>query len=243
MELEEAEELTGEVEEEPEVIENNDPDVKPLDLAPPMQQDVPQLVQPDSFVQKIQPPPPEGVTISAAMNIVPEVRDPNMFKGMKVFDISMLDQTPVPKFQARPQYPFEMRRAGIAGEVVVDFIVDTNGDVQNAYALRSSQREFEAAIAEFEAAADLGATVIKIEHPVGGDPMRERGPFADGHAHDGGHGELHGLDGVGVLGLLLGHLPAGRLRDHRGVRRPDQGAGHERPPGRQAAASADGPAP
>jgi protein TonB len=38
-----------------------------------------------------------------------------------------------------------MRRAGIAGEVVVDFIVDTHGDVQNAYAIRSSQREFEAA--------------------------------------------------------------------------------------------------
>lgn len=132
------------IEEEPDIIETTE-DVKPLDLAPPMQQDVPQLVQPDSFVQKIQPPPPEGVTISSSMNIIPEVRDPNMFRGMKVFDISMLDQTPVAKFQARPQYPFEMRRAGIAGEVVVDFIVDTNGDVQNAYALRSSQREFEAA--------------------------------------------------------------------------------------------------
>jgi protein TonB len=132
------------VEEESEIIETVD-DIKPLDLAPPMQQDVPQLVQPDSFVQKIQPPPPEGVTISASMNIVPEVRDPNMFRGMKVFDISMLDQTPVAKFQARPQYPFEMRRAGIAGEVVVDFIVDTNGDVQNAFSLRSSQREFESA--------------------------------------------------------------------------------------------------
>lgn len=129
---------------EPEIIETNE-EVKPLDLAPPMQQDVPQLVTPDSFVQKIQPPPPEGVTISASMNIVPEVRDPNMFRGMKVFDISMLDQTPVARFQARPQYPFEMRRAGISGEVVVDFIVDTNGDVQNAYAIRSSQREFEAA--------------------------------------------------------------------------------------------------
>jgi protein TonB len=116
-----------------------------LDLAPPMQQDVPQLATPDSFVQKIQPPPPENVAIAANMNIVPEVRDPNMFRGMKVFDISMLDVTPSAKFQARPQYPFEMRRAGIAGEVVVDFIVDTNGDVQNAFALRSSQREFEAA--------------------------------------------------------------------------------------------------
>src|SRR4051812_9269998 len=129
---------------EPEIIETNE-EVKPLDLAPPMQQDVPQLATPDSFVQKIQPPPPENVAISANMNIVPEIRDPNMFRGMKVFDISMLDQTPVPKFQARPQYPFEMRRAGISGEVVVDFIVDTNGDVQNAFALRSSQREFEAA--------------------------------------------------------------------------------------------------
>jgi periplasmic protein TonB len=129
---------------EPEIVEVNE-EVKPLDLAPPMQQDVPQLATPDSFVQKIQPPPPENVTISASMSIVPEIRDPNMFRGMKVFDISMLDQTPVARFQARPQYPFEMRRAGISGEVVVDFIVDTNGDVQNAYALRSSQREFEAA--------------------------------------------------------------------------------------------------
>jgi protein TonB len=106
---------------------------------------VPQLATPDSFVQKIQPPPPENINISAAMNIVPEIRDPNMFKGMKVFDISMLDTIPDPKFRMKPQYPFEMRRAGIAGEVTVDFIVDTNGDVQNAYAIRSSQREFESA--------------------------------------------------------------------------------------------------
>jgi protein TonB len=66
-------------------------------------------------------------------------------KGIEVFDISKLDQQPVARFQARPQYPFEMRRAGIAGEVLVDFIVDSNGDVRNAYAVRSSQREFEAA--------------------------------------------------------------------------------------------------
>ena len=69
-------------------------------------------------------------------------------KSAQVFDISMLDQTPVARWQARPQYPFEMRRAGIGGEVVVDFVVDVNGDVQKAYAVRSSQREFEAAAVE-----------------------------------------------------------------------------------------------
>ena len=61
------------------------------------------------------------------------------------YDIRSLDQAPMPKFQARPQYPTEMRKKGIAGQVVVDFIVDTNGDVRNAYVLRSSRREFEAA--------------------------------------------------------------------------------------------------
>jgi periplasmic protein TonB len=130
---------------EPEKVEVTDVEQKPLDLAPPMQADVPQLVTDTSFVQKIQPPPPEGITPSAAVMSIPETRDLSRFRGMEVFDISKLDQTPTPRYQARPQYPFEMRRAGIAGEVLVDFIVDMNGDVQNAYAAKSSQREFEAA--------------------------------------------------------------------------------------------------
>jgi len=62
-----------------------------------------------------------------------------------VFDISKLDQIPQARFRTPPQYPFEMRRAGIAGEVLVEFLVDTEGDVQNAFAARSSQKEFEAA--------------------------------------------------------------------------------------------------
>ena len=131
--------------EEPEVVEASDEPIKPMDFAPPMQNDLPQVVTPDSFVQKIQPPPPENVKPAAGLIAIPENRDTSKFRNMEVFDISKLDQQPVPRFQARPQYPFEMRRAGIAGEVVVDFLVDTNGDVQNAYAVKSSQREFEAA--------------------------------------------------------------------------------------------------
>ena len=47
--------------------------------------------------------------------------------------------------QSRPKFPFEMRRAGIAGEVVVAFTVKTDGSVGDAGVARSSQREFEAA--------------------------------------------------------------------------------------------------
>jgi protein TonB len=130
---------------EPEKVEASDEPVKPLDFAPPMQTDVPQVITDTSFVQKIQPPPPENVRPAAGIITIPGDRDMSRFRGIEVFDLSKLDQQPVAKFQSRPQYPFEMRRAGIAGEVTVDFIVDANGDVQNAYAIKSSQREFEAA--------------------------------------------------------------------------------------------------
>lgn len=131
--------------EEPEIVEMTDEPVKPLDFAPPMQTDVPQPITDTSFVQKIQPPPPENVRPAAGILTIPGDRDMSRFRGIEVFDLSKLDQIPVAQFQARPQYPFEMRRAGINGEVVVDFIVDTAGTVQNAYAIRSTQREFEAA--------------------------------------------------------------------------------------------------
>jgi len=55
----------------------------------------------------------------------------------EIFDISRLDRTPTPKFQARPQYPAELRTAGIGGEAVVDFVVDAEGAVRNAKAIRS----------------------------------------------------------------------------------------------------------
>lgn len=130
---------------EPEKVESTEEPPPQIDLAPPMLTDTPQIVTDTSFVQKVQPPPPEGMRPAVGVLTIPGDRDTSHFKGQAVFDPSMLDNQPVPKFQARPQYPFEMRRAGIAGEVVVDFIVDANGDVQNAFAVKMSQREFESA--------------------------------------------------------------------------------------------------
>lgn len=66
----------------------------------------------------------------------------------EIFDISKVDRTPAPKFQARPQYPAELRTAGIGGEAVVEFVVDGEGAVRNAKAVRSSHPAFEAAAVE-----------------------------------------------------------------------------------------------
>ena len=44
-----------------EIIDDAEAPDEPLEFVPPMQTDVPQLVQVDSFVQPIQPPPPESM--------------------------------------------------------------------------------------------------------------------------------------------------------------------------------------
>jgi RNA polymerase sigma factor (sigma-70 family) len=77
-----------------------------------------------------------------------EARQLRQNRSGQAFEISSLDQVPVGRFMARPQYPFEMRQAGIDGNVVVDFVVDAGGNVQNAYAIRSSRQEFDAAAVE-----------------------------------------------------------------------------------------------
>lgn len=112
------------------------------DFRPPTLPDAPQVSRPDSFVVAVQPPL-DG-KIDPKMMSVPEFspRGPGN-GGTGIFEIASLDQQPMPKFQAKPVYPFEMRRAGINGEVWVDFIVDAKGDVLNAYAARSTRREFE----------------------------------------------------------------------------------------------------
>jgi len=134
---------------EPEDIDPADIDdeapAERVEFAPPMATDVPQLVTVDSFVQQVQPPPPEGVKPVAGVIAIPQGRLRGLGEGVQVFDINTLDQKPMPRVQIQPQYPFEMRRAGIEGEVVVEFIVDTNGDVRNPFIVRSTQREFESA--------------------------------------------------------------------------------------------------
>lgn len=131
---------------EPEVVDMTDEaPQETVDFAPPMLSDVPSVNLDTPFVQKLQPPPPPGLERPTGIVTIPKTRPTgNIGAGMRdLFDLANLDQQPVPTFRARPVYPFEMRRAGVTGEVVVGFIVDSSGNVVQAYVVRSSHREFE----------------------------------------------------------------------------------------------------
>jgi periplasmic protein TonB len=130
------------VEPDEEPVETDQAQQAPAEIAPPMQTDVPQLVTDTSFVQKLEPPPPEGMAVDkAALTVSANL---GFGKGQQIFDLSMLDQPPIPTYQAQPNYPYDMKKAGITGTVTVAFVLEADGHVSGAYAESATQHEFEA---------------------------------------------------------------------------------------------------
>jgi len=71
---------------------------------------------------------------------------PRTASGLKnVFDISQLDRIPEPIAQPAPRFPFELKNQVSQAEVIVEFIVDTDGNVRNAEVVRSSHHGFDQA--------------------------------------------------------------------------------------------------
>ena len=114
-------------------------------MAPPSLVDVPSVVPVDAFVQQLTPPPPPGLTPSKGAITIPVNKPGASFgRGLSnLFNIGDLDQQPVARVRQAPTYPYDMRRAGINGSVVVEFIISTEGDVIQTQIIRSSHREFE----------------------------------------------------------------------------------------------------
>jgi len=100
------------------------------------------------FVQPIQPPSP-GLASRVTVIAIPGAGDglggagSGIGQGLaNLFNLADLDQPPSPTFRVLPVYPYEMRRAGVSGEVLVGFIVDATGQVRDAHAVNSTRREF-----------------------------------------------------------------------------------------------------
>jgi periplasmic protein TonB len=130
-----------------ELTDNSEPASSDVsDLAPPTQADVPSVSITSPFVQTIQAPPPPGLAKSTGVIAIPTGRPASGLGtgGLGgIFDLASLDQKPVPTFRVPPNFPLEMKRAGISGDVLVGFIVDAEGNTRDAHVIRSSQPEFE----------------------------------------------------------------------------------------------------
>jgi protein TonB len=132
-------------EEKPEKVEDLAEEQPQNQLAPPSLVDMPSVVPVDAFTQPLTPPPPPGLVASTGAITIPVIKPgANFGRGIKdLFDINNLDQRPVARVQPQPTYPYEMSRAGISGSVVVEFIINTNGDVIQTQVVKASHREFE----------------------------------------------------------------------------------------------------
>lgn len=114
-------------------------------IAPPSLVDLPSVVPVNAFTQPLTPPPPPGLTPNTGVITIP-VNQPgaNFGRGISnLFNVGDLDQQPIARVRQSPTYPYDMRRAGINGTVVVEFIINTQGDVIQTQVIRSSHREFE----------------------------------------------------------------------------------------------------
>lgn len=166
--------------EEPEVMEDivsSDEPVELADIAPPMQTDVPSAVIDSPFVQQIQAVPPPSLNRPTGGNIViPTATRPTLGGGRglgNVFDLAALDRRPQPRVRINPVYPFEMRRSGLRGEVLVGFIVDSQGNVRDPFIVRSSNPGFEQAAIDavlkwkFTPGQKAGANVnTRVQQPL-----------------------------------------------------------------------------
>jgi protein TonB len=138
--------------EEPETVENIvAEDTAPsdvADLAAPMLADLPSAIIDSPFVQQLQAPPPPGLTRPSG-NIVIPTGPPRPVAGgglKNLFNLAELDKKPTPTFQPRPVYPFELKRLGVEGEVLVRFVVDSQGNVRDPEIIRSTNPGFDDAV-------------------------------------------------------------------------------------------------
>jgi protein TonB len=113
--------------------------------APPMQPDLPSVRLDSPFVQPIRPAPPSDLGRPSSLVTIPAVIGTGTGAGLgNIFTLSDLDQPPSTRLDVPPSYPYEMRRAGLSGEVELEFVIDVEGSARDVRVLHSTHREFEA---------------------------------------------------------------------------------------------------
>lgn len=140
----------AEIEEPEDVVDDATAEATEEGVQVPMLADLPQAVSAHDFVQQIdfstlvEKPNFEAAKVIA----IPEGirRGVATFdRSRPIFDLRDLDRHPAPIFQPAPRYPANLRREGISGRVVVQFIVDAEGHVHQPVVIDSTDYQFNAA--------------------------------------------------------------------------------------------------
>lgn len=105
---------------------------EPPSVAVPQLADLPSAVSVSTFVQPLQYT--QDVSSSLANAKVTQIpvnvgRGRNLANMGAIFEISQLDRVPTPIMQPAPVFPYALRQSVSEARVVVEFIVDSNGDV------------------------------------------------------------------------------------------------------------------
>jgi protein TonB len=120
------------VEQDVEQVVNNEPTEAQV-IAPPSFADVPSTVPIDAFVTPVEPPPVTGLHATSINVAVTRTK----INGA-IFNLADLDQQPELILKVLPQYPFDLKRSSTEGNVMVGFICDSDGHVQEAHVIKSS---------------------------------------------------------------------------------------------------------
>lgn len=115
---------------------------------PPSGEDLSRLKDPGDFPMVVEKPRPHmdetPKTIPARWGN-PTGNGPGFTTGIGPVAATALDRVPRALVQAGAVYPFEARKEGLNGEVLVEFTVDRTGEVRSPHVVRSSDRLFEEA--------------------------------------------------------------------------------------------------
>jgi protein TonB len=116
----------------------------PADIAKPALPETTAVLKVDDFRVDPSPPPPINVDNLKSIPVGPPGRGTGIIGvDTDIVGAVNLDNPPRTRFQASPLYPFDARRDGLRGEVMVEFVVDESGHVTDPRVVSSSHRVFE----------------------------------------------------------------------------------------------------
>ncbi len=108
---------------------------------------------------------------------LPDAADAGPFAAPAIVPVGELDRAPMVRYQEAPVYPPDLRRRGIGGEVLVEFVIDERGIVRAPRVLRAPHEALgeaaEVAVAQwtfFPGVKNGRAVATRLQVPIEFNP-------------------------------------------------------------------------